>query len=60
METNLRQFILDNNLPVKYSESYGIIKLTPMGLDIEEIDEICVRFGGRLVDSEIIINGQER
>ena len=56
MVDKIAQFVAVNNFPIKYTQIDGIITITPLGLDITEIDEICREFGGKLVNGEIIIH----
>ena len=59
MVLEIAEFVAVNNLPIKYKEIDGRIIITPMGLDISEVDQICVKFGGTLVNGEIIIHHGE-
>lgn len=60
MVNEIADFVSVNNFPIQYSEKDGIITITPRGLDISEIDEICVKFNGKLVDGVIIIHETNR
>lgn len=60
MVDEIAEFVSINNFPIKYTQSNGIITIKPLGLDITEIDEICMKFGGSLVNGEIIIHEEGR
>lgn len=60
MVDDIAEFVSVNNFPIKYRQIDGIITITPLGLDITEIDEICIKFGGTLIDGEIIIHEERR
>lgn len=56
MVDEIAEFVSANKFPIRYRQIDGTIYITPMGLDISEIDEICMKFNGKLVDGEIIIS----
>jgi len=60
MVNRIFEFVTANKFPIAYSEKDGIITITPKGLDISEIDEICREFNGTLVNGEIIIHEEGR
>jgi hypothetical protein len=60
MVTEIAEFVAANKLPIAYKQKDGIITVTPKGLDISEIDEICIKFGGKLINGEIIIHEEGR
>ena len=60
MVNEIAEFVSANKFPIKYTQNNGIITITPLGLDISEIDEICIKFNGKLINGEIIINEEGR
>lgn len=59
MVDEIAEFVSVNKFPIKYKEIGGTIIITPMGLDISEIDQICMKFGGSLINGEIVIHHGE-
>ena len=60
MVDKIAEFVASNKFPISYKQKDGIITITPLGLDISEIDEICREFNGTLINGEIIIHEERR
>jgi hypothetical protein len=60
MVDKIAEFVAANKLPIAYKQKNGIITITPLGLDISEIDEICMKFNGKLINGEIVIYEEGR